>query len=110
MDSQVEQKFLKQFGTDKKLQEDLAKCKSREEAHTVVKKYGYDVEFDDFINSMAKLDAILNPKKGSLSENDLEKIAGGRITWDYFKRDLAQTFDPMGWFHDKANDPHPNRF
>jgi hypothetical protein len=80
MDNQVEQKFLKQFVADKKLQDDLAKCKTPDEAHGVVKKYGYDVDLDDFIKSMTKLNVILNPQKGQLSENDLDLVAGGRAS------------------------------
>jgi predicted ribosomally synthesized peptide with nif11-like leader len=78
MDSQLEQKFVKQLANDKKLQDDLSKCKSSDDALNVVKKFGFNVTLAEFKTSMAKLDALVTPKKGRLTENDLEMVAGGR--------------------------------
>jgi predicted ribosomally synthesized peptide with nif11-like leader len=78
MDSQLEQKFIKHLVNDKKLQDDLSNCKTSDEALNVVKKLGYDVSSDEFKDSMAKLESLVSRKKGLLTENDLEMVAGGR--------------------------------
>ena len=78
MTKELENKFLKQLTTDNKLQDALAKAKSPEEAHKVVVKAGFDVKLDEFKNAMKQLNAAVNQKSGELSENDLEKVAGGR--------------------------------
>ena len=80
MDSQLQQKFIKQLASDKALQDDLSKCGTPEAALDVVKKFGYNVDLNDFKSSMAKLDAFVTPKKGQLTENDLEMVAGGRMS------------------------------
>jgi predicted ribosomally synthesized peptide with nif11-like leader len=80
MNHDLEMKFVKQLGKDKKLQDALSKAKTPEQAHKVVVAAGYDVKLGEFKTSMAKLNSALNPKAGQLSENDLEMVAGGRAS------------------------------
>lgn len=79
MDNKQEYEFMKIFLSDGKLRDDLRKCTSPKQALSIVRKLGFDVELGDFMKSMVKLNSSLNPKKGCLTENDLESVSGGRV-------------------------------
>lgn len=70
--------FIGMLAKDEGLQKKLQACKSPEEAFEVAKSAVSRLNYEDFTATMKKVnEAVANTKSGELSDDDLEKVAGG---------------------------------
>ena len=70
-------KLFEQMGSDESLGEKFEQCKTAEEAYEVALKVADGYTMEEFKEAMKKIANYNNSSENELSEEDLDKVAGG---------------------------------
>lgn len=69
--------FLQKAAEDEELQQKLAACRSPEEAYALASSVQDGFTFEEFVETMTKMNDIVNNGDQELSDEDLAMAAGG---------------------------------